>query len=65
LLDLAASHGCEVALAAELARIEQRGELPDAEELKARFAPRQAAVPEVAVELPTLAQYDELMAEAA
>jgi len=64
LLDLAASHGCEVALAAELAHIEQRGELPDAEELRARFAPRQATVPAVAVELPTLAQYDELMAEA-
>lgn len=64
LLDLAASHACEAALALELARIEERGELPDAEELKARFAPRQAAVPEVAVELPTLAQYDELMVEA-
>jgi hypothetical protein len=65
LLDLAASHGCEAALAAELAQLEQRGELPDLDDLKARFAPRLATVPDVAVELPTLTQYDELMAAAA
>jgi len=64
LLDLAASHGCEVALAAELARIEERGELPDLDQLKTRFNPRPAAMPEVEVQLPALEQYDDLMVAA-
>jgi hypothetical protein len=61
LLDLAASHGCEAALAARLAEIESRGELPDLEALSEQFAPRQAAIPGVSVVLPALAVYDELV----
>ena len=61
LLDLAASHGCEVALAQQLAILLQNGELPDLDELQARFAPRVALMPSVRVQLPSLAAYDELV----
>jgi hypothetical protein len=65
LLDLAASHGCEAVLAGRLAEIAERGELPDTEALAKEFAPRQAALPAVAVALPSLATYDQLMGVAA
>jgi len=61
LLELAASHGCEVALAHRLAELLQNDELPNLDELKAQFAPRAAIVPSVQVELPPLAAYDELV----
>jgi hypothetical protein len=61
LLDLAASHGCEVALAQQLAILLQNGEVPDLDELRARFAPRAALMPSVRVQLPSLAAYDELV----
>lgn len=61
LLDLAANHGCEAALAQELAEIASRNELPDLERLTVQFAPRQASMPAVSVVLPVLSLYDELM----
>lgn len=61
LLDLAANHGCEAALARELAEIARRNELPDLDRLTVQFAPRQASMPAVSVVLPGLALYDELM----
>lgn len=60
LLELAASHGCEVALAQRLTEIAARDELPDIEQLRNEFAPRSAALPAVTVVLPSLAAYDEL-----
>jgi hypothetical protein len=61
LLDLAASGGCEVALAQRLASALDAGKLPDLEALSGEFAPRVAALPTVHVQLPSLAQYDQLM----
>jgi hypothetical protein len=61
LLDLAASHGCEALLAQRLAQLLERNELPDLSRLSEEFAPRPAVLPSVAVTLPTLASYDELM----
>jgi hypothetical protein len=61
LLDLAASHGCEALLAQRLAEVIERNELPDLARLSQEFAPRAAILPSVAVSLPTLASYDELM----
>lgn len=61
LLDLAASHGCEAALAQRLAHSLDAGELPDLDALSDEFAPRVAAMPTVHVQLPSLAQYDQLM----
>ena len=61
LLDLAAGHGCEAALAARLAAIASRDELPDLDRLTEEFAPRQARMPAVSVVLPALAVYDELV----
>ena len=61
LLDLAASHGCEALLAQRLGELLERNELPDLARLSEEFAPRPAILPSVAVSLPTLASYDELM----
>jgi hypothetical protein len=61
LLDLAAGHGCEALLAQRLAQLLERNELPDLSRLSEEFAPRSAVLPSVAVTLPTLASYDELM----
>lgn len=61
LLELAASHGCEVALAHRLAELENRSTIPDLKQLTEEFAPRQASVPTVTVQLPVLADYDALM----
>jgi hypothetical protein len=60
LLELAASHGCEAALAQRLTEIAGRDELPDIEQLRHEFAPRAAALPLITVVLPSLAAYDEL-----
>jgi hypothetical protein len=60
LLELAAAHGCEAALATRLAEICERRELPDLDLLKQEFAPRTAALPAVTVVLPSLAVYDAL-----
>ena len=61
LLDLAANHGCEAALALELARLGERAQLPDLQQLTAQFAPRVGLLPQVKVSLPALSSYDELM----
>jgi hypothetical protein len=61
LLDLAANHGCEAALAQRLVEIAGRNELPDLDRLTVEFAPRQASMPAVSVVLPGLAFYDELV----
>jgi hypothetical protein len=60
LLELAAAHGCEAALAKRLAEIAERDELPEIEQLRQQFAPRDAALPEVTVLMPSLALYDAL-----
>ncbi len=61
LLDLAANHGCEAALAQRLGEIAGRNELPDLDRLTVEFAPRQASMPAVSVVLPALALYDGLV----
>jgi hypothetical protein len=61
LLELAAGHGCEAALAHRLTEIAARDELPDLDRLIEEFAPRQSSMPMVSVVLPGLAVYDELM----
>ena len=61
LLELAAGHGCEAALAVRLAEIAGRDELPDLDRLTEEFAPRQAKMPVVSVVLPALAVYDALV----
>lgn len=61
LLELAAGHGCEAALAARLAEIASRDELPDLDRLIEEFAPRPAKMPAVSVVLPALAVYDALV----
>ena len=65
LLDLAARGACEADLAQVLAGLLQAGALPDLPGLEERFAPRVAELPEVKVELPTLADYDALLQGAA
>jgi hypothetical protein len=44
-----------------LAAQHERGELPDIDELRERFAPRPTLVPVVQVVLPAAAVYDELL----
>jgi hypothetical protein len=61
LLELAAGHGCEAALAVRLAEIAGRDALPDLDRLTEEFAPRQAKMPVVSVVLPALAVYDALV----
>lgn len=61
LLELAAGHGCEAALAARLDELARRDELPDLDRLVEEFAPRQAKMPVVSVVLPALAVYDALV----
>jgi transposase InsO family protein len=60
LLALAAD-GHEAQLADELEQLIELGQLPDLEALTALLAPPRSEVRDVAVELPTLADYDELI----
>lgn len=60
LLELAHERACEAELAAELERVLAARALPDLAALRERFAPAQAAVPDVTVTLPALASYDAL-----
>ena len=60
LLELAHERACEADLAAELERVLAARTLPDLIALRQRFAPAQAAVPDVTVTLPALASYDAL-----
>ena len=60
LLELAHERACEADLADALERILAARALPDLAALRERFAPAQAAVPDVTVTLPALATYDTL-----
>jgi hypothetical protein len=48
-------------LAERLDALLEAGELPDLKQLRDEFAPRQARCPEVVVEMPPVAVYDELL----
>lgn len=63
LLWLAHEHGCEVDLAAELARVLATGDLPDLAGLRTRFtpAPLRNTRPEVPVQMPATSTYDALL----
>ncbi|MEZ2355063.1 IS21 family transposase, partial [Caballeronia sp. RCC_10] len=61
LLELAGHHGVEALLAERLDALLEAGELPDLKQLRDEFAPRQARCPEVVVEMPPVAVYDELL----
>ena len=65
LLSLAHERGCEAALARELEDCLDAGNLPDVEDLARTFAPRPQPLPEVRVELGSLADYDALLPESA
>lgn len=58
LLELAANHGVEAALADRLDALLAAGELPDLGKLRDEFVPRQAQCPDVVVEMPEVALYD-------
>ena len=61
LLALAHERGCEAALAARIDARLDAGALPDPAALRTAFAPDPQALPEVAVELGSLADYDVLL----
>ena len=61
LLDLADRAGVVAELASVLSALHERRELPDIDELRERFAPRQTLMPIVEVVLPSTAVYDELL----
>ncbi|MDP2706562.1 MAG: IS21 family transposase, partial [Burkholderiales bacterium] len=61
LLDLADQANVVVELAGVLAALHERGELPEIDALRERFAPRPALMPTVQVVLPALAGYDVLI----
>jgi len=65
LLDLAERSGAVAELAATLAALHERGELPDIEVLRDQFAPRPVLLPTVSVVLPAAAVYDQLLEVAA
>jgi hypothetical protein len=61
LLDLADRAGVVAELASALSALHERRELPDIDQLRERFAPRQTLMPIVEVVLPSTAVYDELL----
>jgi hypothetical protein len=61
LLDLADRARVVAELAGALSASQERGELPDIDELRERFAPRQGSMPTVEVVMPSAAIYDELL----
>jgi transposase InsO family protein len=61
LLDLADRANVVAELAAVLAALQAQDELPDIDALRERFAPRPPAMPDVQVQLPSTAVYDELL----
>jgi hypothetical protein len=65
LLELAGHHGVEAVLAERLEALLAAGDLPDLKQLRDEFAPRQALCPEVVVEMPPVAIYDELLDQVA
>ena len=65
LLDLAGNGGGEAELAQRLASLLESGQRPDLAQLQTELAPREAEYPTVAVELPSLVSYDQLLQEVA
>lgn len=65
LLELAGHHGVEAVLAERLEALLAAGELPDLKLLRDEFAPRQALCPEVVIDMPPVAIYDELLDQVA
>jgi hypothetical protein len=61
LLDLADRANVVVELAGVLAALHERGQLPEIEALRERFAPRPGLMPTVQVVLPAVAVYDALI----
>ena len=61
LLELAAKDGLEGVLAERLDAIRLAGELPNLKQLREEFAPRQAELPAVTVEIPAVSVYDALL----
>ena len=61
LLDLADQANVVVELAGVLAALHERGELPEIDALRIRFAPRPVLMPTVQVVLPAVAVYDVLI----
>jgi hypothetical protein len=61
LLALAHERGCEADLAAALIEQLDNGGVPDLAPLRDRFAPIATRLPEVAVDLPSMASYDALL----
>jgi hypothetical protein len=61
LLALAHERGCEAELADQLAADLDANRLPDIDRLRARFAPDPARVPQVVVQLDSLAAYECLL----
>jgi len=64
ILALAHERACEAELALTLQADLDRGVLPDLAALIERFRPRDAAVPDVVVTLPSLALYDQITTNA-
>ena len=64
-LALAHERGCEAELAGVIAEALDAGALPDVAELRQRFAPDPAALPEIAIPLTPLSDYDALVTAAA
>jgi hypothetical protein len=64
LLELAAKDGVEALLAERLDQLLEAGELPSVKALREQFAPRQAELPAVCVEIPAPGSYDALLGEA-
>jgi hypothetical protein len=62
LLALAHERACEAALATELDRLADTDSLPDLAVLLGQFTPAQTNAPDVTVRLPSLADYDVLLA---
>ena len=62
LLALAHDRACELELAQAIDADLDAGVLPDLDQLRERFKPDRAAIPDVAVELVPLSAYDELAA---
>jgi hypothetical protein len=61
LLALAHERGCEADLAAALIEQLDNGGVPDLAPLRDRFAPIATRLPEVAVDLPSMASYDAVL----
>ena len=64
LLEMAARDGVEAVLAQRLEALLATGELPDVERLREEFAPREAELPHVTVEMPPVGVYDALLPSA-